>query len=271
MSSETAITDGSRRLASIAAFTATGMLSGILTACSLAFLSELNPFVGAIFGAAMAICLSLRQRMWSAGLIIAFIASSVMAYFAAVWSPSLTTILLRSLKIVEKDASFPDFGPGVFSIAGFVGAFVIMLAVLFLFFAEKGWRVPVTALALALPGAFLGLISATASESVQGLAAQWFTPSESWGFKPEQFYSAYLIWQTGIGFVIAALLPRTPTAFSLSGQPVPMTRSQMNLSVGGKVFVICVLAGTAVAGFFEGRDLYRESHQHHQIEKSPGH
>jgi len=266
MSSETAITNTSRRVASIVAFTATGMLSGILTASSLAFLDALNPFAGAIFGIAIAIALSLWQRKWSAGRIIAFVASSVMAYFAAIWSPTLAIYVLRALANVD-DRSVPEmFGPAMFSLAGFVGAFVIMLAVLLLFFKEKGRRVPARALLLALPGVLLGLISATASESVQEIVGHWFSPSASWGWKPEQFYSAYLIWQTGMGFVIAALLQQN-AALSVSEQPLPMARSQMNLSVGGKIFVICVLAGTAVTGFFEGRAQYRKSQAYGRIEK----
>jgi hypothetical protein len=266
MSSETAITISSRRVASIVAFTATGMLSGILTASSLAFLDALNPFAGAIFGVAIAIALSLWQREWSAGRIIAFVASSVMAYFAAIWSPTLAIYVLRALANVD-DRSVPEmFGPVMFSLAGFVGAFVIMLAVLLLFFQAKGRRVPARALLLALPGVLLGLISATASQSVQEIVGHWFSPSASWGWKPEQFYSAYLIWQTGMGFVIAALLSRN-TALSVPEQHPPTPRSQMKLTVGAKVFTVCVLAGTAVTGFFEGRARYRESQQYGRIEK----
>ena len=269
MSSEPVITNSSRRGASIVAFTVIGMVSGILTVSSLTFLDALNPFAGTIFGIAIAIALSLWQRKWSAGRIIAFIASSVMAYFAAVWSPILAIYVLRALANVD-DRSVPEmFGPVMFSLAGFVGAFVIMLAVLLLFFQEKGRRLLARALLLALPGALFGLLSATASESVQEIVGHWFSPSESWGWKPEQFYSAYLIWQTGIGFVIAALLQQN-AALSVSEQPLRITRSQMNLSVSGKIFVICVVAGTAVMGFFEGRAQYRKSQEYGRIEKPRG-
>jgi hypothetical protein len=98
------------------------------------------------------------------------------------------------------------------------------------------------------------------------MVAQWFTPSESWGLKPEQFYSAYLIWQTGMGFVIAAFLQRNE-ALSLSGQSVSIARSRMSLSVGGKIFVAFMLTGTAIAGLFEGRNFYRQSQQRGRIEK----
>jgi len=104
-----------------------------------------------------------------------------MAYFAAIWSPGLITELLRSLRILETASSFDVFGPPIFAIAGFVGAFVIMLAVLLLFFQEKGWRAPAKASALALPGALLGLISSLASASIQEMAAQWLTLPQSWG------------------------------------------------------------------------------------------
>ena len=259
MSIETRISDRSRPFIIVISFAAVGLLSGILTAVSVAYLSPLNPFVGGIFGGVMAIPLSLRQRMWSIGRIIAFIASCIMAYFAAIWLPSWVFAAVKQQ---------PDlYGPGIFSLAGFFGGFVTMLAVLLLFFQEKGWRVPAKALVLALPGALLGLISSTASDAIQRMIARWHTPSAGWGLSPEQFYSAYLIWQTGMGCMIAALLTRN-AALSLSAQPVSMTRSQMSLSLGGKIFVVCVLIGTAVVGFFEIHDRYIESHQQRQIEKS---
>ncbi len=271
MSSETLITNKSRRFGTILAFTAAGMLSGILTVTAVIYLDPVDPFVGIIFGTTVAVSLALRQRMWPAGRIIALIASSVMAYFAAIWSPGLITELLRSLRILETASSFDVFSPAIFSIAGFVGAFVIMLAVLLLFFQEKGWRAPAKASALALPGALLGLISSLASASIQEMAAQWLTLSQSWGPRPGQFYSAYLIWQTGMAFVIAALLPLAAPVPSLSKNSAPAAGSPMKLSIGGKIFVACMLAGTVVLGFFEGQDLYRTRQDQHHAEKSQGH
>src|SRR6266702_4275068 len=107
MVSQTPIT--SRRIASIAAFTAGGILSGILTVASVLYLDPLNPFVGTIFGAAVAIFLSLRQRIWSAWRISTFLATSVVAYFAALWSPGLITELLRSLRILDTANVISDF------------------------------------------------------------------------------------------------------------------------------------------------------------------
>jgi glucan phosphoethanolaminetransferase (alkaline phosphatase superfamily) len=220
MASWTAITKSSPGFSSIAAFTAGGLLSGVLTAASLAFLEVLNPFIGAIFGAAIAIGISLRRRHWSTGRIAAFIASSVMAYSAASWSPIGAIYVLRTLVGIQ-DLSVPGIlSPFMFSVAGFVGAFVTMLAVLILFFQERGWHVPARALLLALPGAFLGLLSAITSESIQNIASHWISPSISWGFKPEQFYSAYLIWQTGMAFAIAAFVPRKVT-LALPEQSAP--------------------------------------------------
>lgn len=260
MSIETRISDRSRPFMIVISFAAVGMLSAILTAVSVTYLSPLNPFVGGIFGVVMAISLSLRQRMWSVGRIVAFIASSVMAYSAAIWLPPW---------VIAGLGHEPDmFDPGIFFLAGFFGGFVTMLAVLLLFFQEKGWRVPAKALVLALPGALLGLISATASDAIQRMIARWHTPAGGWGLSPELFYSAYLIWQTGMGCMIAALLVRNST-LSLSAQPVPtMTRSQMNLSLGGKIFVVCMLTGTALVGFSEFYDRYIESHEQRQIKKS---
>jgi hypothetical protein len=243
----------------VISFAAIGLLSAILTAVSVAYLLPVNPFVGGIFGGVMAISLSLRQRVWSVGRIVAFIASCIMAYFAAIWLP---------FWVFAAAHQQPDlYGPRIFSLAGFCGGFVTMLAALLLFFQEKGWHVPAKALVLALPGAILGLISATASDAIQKMVARWHTPSAAWGFGPELFYSAYLIWQTGMGCMIAVLLTRN-AALSLPAQRVPMTRSQMNLSLGGKIFVVCMLTGTAVVGFLEVHDRYIESHEQRQIKKS---
>jgi hypothetical protein len=266
MSSGTTITSSSRRFSSIAAFTAAGFLSGILTAVSLSFFDSINPFVGATFGAVIVICLSVRQRMWSPGRIISFIASSVIAYFAAAWSPIGAIYVFRALVKIP-DQNVPGiFGPFMFSVAGFVGAFVIMLAVLILFFQERGWRVTARALLLALPGALLGLLSAITSESIQKIASHWISPSTSWGWGPEQFYSAYLIWQTGMALAIAAFVPQRST-LSLPEQSARIEPSLMKLSISGKIFAIGMLAGATVLGFFEARKQYLEWHQYGRIEK----
>ncbi|HWF04410.1 MAG TPA: hypothetical protein VHA06_12020, partial [Candidatus Angelobacter sp.] len=207
-----------RRAIGMAAFSAVGLLSGVLTAWSLNYLSVLEFWVGGIFGAAMAICLSLRQRRWSGLRIMALIASSMLAHFAAIWSPIGLLYVQRLLHIASNESSSNDFSPQRFALAGFVGAFVFMLAVLFLFYREQGWRVPAQAAALSLPGALLGLVSALASNTVQEVIAQWITPSTSWGAKPEMFYSAYLIWQTGMALMLAAFLPPNATP-TLSMQP----------------------------------------------------
>jgi len=102
---------------------------------------------------------------------------------------------------------------------------------------------------------------------VQAMFAQWFTPSGDWAVKREQFYSAYLIWQTGIAFVIAALLPRAVVVLFPSKQPVPVTGAPMKLSVGGKIFVACMLTGTILVGLGEGRYLYREWSRQQHVEK----
>jgi len=46
MSSETLITNKSRRFGTIFAFTAAGMLSGILTVAAVIYLDPVDPFVG---------------------------------------------------------------------------------------------------------------------------------------------------------------------------------------------------------------------------------
>jgi hypothetical protein len=218
MPTETLMPGKSRRAIGMAAFSAVGLLSGVLTAWSLNYLSVLEFWVGGIFGAAMAICLSLRQRRWSGLRIMALIASSMLAHFAAIWSPIGLLYVQRLLHIASNESSSNDFSPQRFALAGFVGAFVFMLAVLFLFYREQGWRVPAQAAALSLPGALLGLVSAFASNTVQEVVGQWITPSTSWGAKPEMFYSAYLIWQTGMALMLAAFLPPNATP-TLSMQP----------------------------------------------------
>jgi hypothetical protein len=267
MSAETWMPDKSRHAVTIAAFSATGLVSGVLTACSLTYLSALGPLIGSIFGAAMAICLSLRQRTWSGLRIISLIASAMMAHFAAVWSPIGLLYVQRLLHIESGQGDSNDFSPEKFAMAGFVGAFVFILAVLFLFYQEKGSRVPAKAAALALPGALLGLLSAFASNAIQEVVAQWITPSTSWVFKPEQLYSAYLIWQTGMALVLAALLPQNAT-LPLNAQGDFITPSQTSLSIGGKIFVAFMLAAAFFLGLMEIHDSYRAAYQQRQVAKS---
>jgi hypothetical protein len=270
MSSENPLTDSPRRLGLMVAFSAAGVLSGILTTGSLAFLDPFDPFVGAIFGASFAVCLSLQKPAQSAGRIIAWIASSVMAYFVAIWSPVWITFFLRSVRILGQSDGPNAFSPTMFSLAGFVGAFVIMLGMFFLFSQTEGWRVPAKAFLYSLPGALLGWVSFAVSEPVGGLALgglEYLHVQHAVGLNAEHFCSAYLIWQTGMGLVIAAALPHTAMGLSRSGQPVPLTPSQMRLSAGGKVFVFLALAGTAFLGFISARNHYRARHFQHMTEE----
>jgi hypothetical protein len=276
MPDENDISVPSNRLWQVAGFKAAGLFAGFVTAGSSLFVHRTNPFLGAVFGVVLAACLYFSRRTKSFGQITALIGSSIVAYFVAVWSPVFVWRLLVSLRIL-KDNGAPDlYGLGAFSIAGFAGAFIILLAVFLLFSPAEGWRVPAKAFSFSLIGAVLGLGSSAASERLGEVVLKilGYLPLDALGgtardgLMAEPFCSAYLIWQTGMAGVIASALPKPVLALSRSGQFVPVTPVRERLSNTGKVFVFLMLAGATTLGYFQATDRLRAWKNQHESEKS---
>jgi hypothetical protein len=185
-----------------------GLLSGLLTAACSRLVDPLNPFLGIIFGAAITLLIWFRYRRLTVPIAVATLSSSVTAYLAAVWVSIWTVGAVTSaIHLHEVEPA----GLWTFSFAGFLGALIITLTLLLLLSPQRSWRVFGRAIAWSVAGGWLGLISSAMSEAI-GSAVGSILGYPQLGLgrhyaKP--FYSAYLVWQTGIAFLIPLILPQS--------------------------------------------------------------
>jgi hypothetical protein len=155
----------------------------------------------------------------------------------------------------------------MFFIAGFLGALIFNLSLLWLFSAQRALVVFGRAAAWAVTGAFLGLISAELADYVGGaVGAVVGVPGTDMGtnYYLTSLHSAYLIWQTGMAFLIPLMLHKSSAAES--GQAVSVPRSPTRLSISGKLFFSCILATVAAVSYFSIRDLYHTWKYQHETE-----
>jgi hypothetical protein len=228
-----------------------GILSGLLTAETTHFLDQLNPFIAVVFGAGLTLLVWVRNKKCSVWVVLCLIASSVASYSAAVWgTPFLAGRIF---------GSGSDSDAAMFAIAGFLGALIINIALLLLLSPETGLRLLRRAAAWACVGAFLGFLASELGDHLGAAIATVFgnPPRDVMGAGHETLtlYSAYLIWQTGMTFLIPFMLPYS--AFFGAGQTVSLPRSPANLSILGKVFFFTVFATVLLFGLLVARDRYR--------------
>ncbi len=228
-----------------------GIVSGLLTAETTHFLDLVNPFLAVVFGAGLTLLVWVRNRKCSVWLVLCLIASSVASYSAAVWgTPFLAGRIL---------GSGSDSDPAMFAIAGFLGALVINMALLLLLSPETGLRLLRRAAAWACVGAFLGFLASELGEHLGTAIATVFGNFSRGGMGANHetlaLYSAFLIWQMGMAFVIPFML--TYSAFFGAGQTVSLPRSPANLSILGKLFFFTVFVTVLLFGLLAARDLYR--------------
>ena len=239
-----------------------GIFSGLLTAEATHFLDQLNPFLAVAFGAGLTLLVWVRNKKCSVWVSVCLIASSVASYSAAVWgTPFLVGRILGSAS--DSDAA-------MFAIAGFLGALIINIALLLLLSQETGLRLLRRAAAWACVGAFLGFLASELGEHLGTAIATVFgnPPRDvmSTAHETLALYSAYLIWQTGIAFLIPFMLPYS--TFSGAGQTVSLPRSPAKLSILGKLFFFAVFATVLLFGLIEVMDHYRKSGFQRKIDES---
>lgn len=243
-----------------------GILSGLLTAETTHFLDPVNPFVAVVFGAGLTLLVWVRNKECSVWVFLCLIASSVASYSAAVWG-TLSLVGFAG-RIVGSENSLDLTSPYMFAIAGFLGALIINITLLLLLSPETGLRLLRRAAAWAGVGALLGFLASELSEHL-GVAIATVLgnpPRGDMGHYTLGLYSAYLIWQTGIAFLIPFMLPYS--AFFGAGQAVPLPRSPAKLSALGKLFFCTVYATVLLFGFFEAKDQYRRWDFQRESEKS---
>ena len=229
---------------------AVGIASGFATAAVARFSDPIQPLVGAVFGFALIILLRPKYKSCSAWVATALLTSSVVAYCAAVWGTLIVSGFLD--RLLGQETKFTElFGPGMFSVAGFIGALILNLALQLLFSSRRGSAIPRNALLWALLGAFFGVISTVLVGSVgAGVRTLVALPKREWNTNQYyvNFFAAYLIWQTGMAVVLPLMLPEN--SFSVTGPVKPNT-----LSTGGKIYFACILLAFAILVCFFLHDL----------------
>jgi hypothetical protein len=187
-----------------------GAISGLLTAEASRFLHPANPLIGIIFGISIIVLLRLKHVRDSGRVSAALLIFSVVSYLAAVW---VTLPLYSALgRFLGADFADPLDTP-VFIFAGFLGALIINAALLERLSGLTGPQAIAKAAPWAGGGAFFGFIAAELSGPVGAAVAKIVgdPPGTQMGDNEPVFfaaYSAYVIWQTGMAFLITFMLSR---------------------------------------------------------------
>jgi len=181
---------------SFAGFPLAGMASALVTICLRPhLLHHRDPLGSGAFGVLMAasfwIFLGLRS-IWRTA---AFIAASIAAAYLAALSAILATGRLFQ--------PGPPYEPAAF-VGGLVGAFAILVTALFLLSPRPGVRpVLIKAAFWSLAGGLLGVAGQACGDLFGRIRPRLvFVPAQ----EPNSDISLILVWQTGMGFVIAMVL-----------------------------------------------------------------
>lgn len=193
-----------------------GLFSGLLTLWGLPYFGTLgnDPLNGLAFGLVVGAYLWATGR-WALWKAIIFLVFSTIAYFlavkAALYLPELG--LVAWMRFTGKQASGLDFfHPYRFFAGGFVGAFVLFIAVGFLLLRKKGfWRTTGVCLLWSLAG---GLLAVLGRALGPWIGASLFSIFQRMGHIRAgdkavpfpRFYSTYVIWQVGMAFLLALVL-----------------------------------------------------------------
>jgi hypothetical protein len=187
-----------------------GILSGLLSAEVARLLDPGNPLLGGVFGVAMLLLVWVKHKRCSLWRAVVLITSSIAAYFVSIWATLFLSALLD--RILGRESSFTDLvGPGMFAVAGFLGALVFNSALLLLFSPGRKLRLLGKAAAWSCAGAFLGFLGSELREPMGAAVAAVVGEPPSPAMGDNHYYvacySAYLIWQTGMACVIPLMLP----------------------------------------------------------------
>src|ERR1051326_5362307 len=130
------------------------MASALITAASLRFVSPFTVTDGVVFGAALTLLVWIRYKTFPAMSTVSLIASAIPAYFAAVFGTGW--VLYPVEMLVRHKSPYDPFGLLSFSVAGFLGAWIMLLALRLLLISEKPWQALWKSAAWASVGALLG-------------------------------------------------------------------------------------------------------------------
>jgi len=183
------------------AFPLAGMVAAMVTICAQGqVLLQMNPFGGLFFGVAIALCLwlwGLRSIRKAFAFILVSISTAVLALWAA---------LIAEFDLIRGGPPYL----GAHFVGGCVGAFVLVATALLLFFERgKKVRIVVQSAGWALAGGGLAVLG--------NASAGWFAQLGNFIYRfhaklgellqwHDEEVALLIIWQTGMGLVIALAL-----------------------------------------------------------------
>jgi hypothetical protein len=188
------------------AFPVAGLLSAVVTLC---FSSGRLPgdaasaaLASGVFGALNAVCLYWFFGLRSAWKSVAFIIVCMAALFASALAAGWAHHNLAVFQAFRTQESVID--PETFFVGGFVGAFLIVMAALFLVFPVRSF---LSTCFKALGGGLLGGLLGLLGQAGGGLVYRVRSQLPVRVFCGSDFdVSLVVVWQTGVAFILALIL-----------------------------------------------------------------
>ncbi|HKV95079.1 MAG TPA: hypothetical protein VJW20_21215 [Candidatus Angelobacter sp.] len=194
----------------LASMTFCGLVSGLLTSYLINNNNGSLPLMGSIFGAALALCLVLLDKLRIWWLPVFWLVSGG-AFVVSIDSLALPDLWMRALGKNFSEASFfayPDH-PARFFICGFIGAFVLFATAIrpLVFRGIALKRTGRLGLIWCIAGGVLGVIALQSGPALGNTLCSFM---DSRGCASNDMlntlYSLCPVWQTGMAFVLACLL-----------------------------------------------------------------
>lgn len=232
--------------------------------------SSLGLFPGDIFGAVISVYFFAFVGIHSVAKVISLVLASTFAYGVAFFSGFWIGMLVSGMLGLSMNSENAELTAGMIApilIAGVIGSFVMVTAVLRLYSSDRAWkRVLTRSSVCSLVGGVLALVGWALGSPLGGAvwsALQWMHLNASgqdvdWGARGGilNFYSVHIVWQAGMGVVLGVLLSYTPLVEAPRSSPVrPATKANL----GNAVLFVCM--ALALAWFLRRwlPDEYRES------------
>lgn len=230
-----------------------GLLAGVLTIVLPLALSNTHAnlffglFVGDIFGLVFSIYFWIFWRLRSIGKTAGFIITSTFSYIVAFYVTFFSAEYLPHAAQVRDSAGIMANVPlAAPFIGGFVGAFSVLVSALVLFsFEAKLLRVIKKSLIWSLAGGALGVIGWVLGPSLGGIVVSVLGQRDASSNRADELtnycYSLFLIWQSGMGFVLGLLTQPESRERQTSTRSGSLIRPPLSIEIA-KLSVVAVAA-----------------------------
>ncbi len=201
-----------------------GFASGSLTAIIVsAYLPiAMFPFIAVPFGLATVALVYLRRGECSGWKVAALLPLSMAAYWIALYG---TGYLLDKFPQIPNGSTYTG-SLVVFSMAGFIGAFAITLAIVAMFSGNNTGRMLVRSVLCSLWGGLSGLVAAAIPMAI-GIAMRRMGRAMEgtiWDKIFNPFGLAFLFWQTAMALVIFRIVPEASVMETGEGRSLSRSR-----------------------------------------------